>query len=176
MRLRYIKTISAALALAAATAAAAIPRFSQVGDGVYRGGRPNADDAPQLRAVGVVAILDLEGGFFGAETDAAREERRWAEAAGFKFYLVPMHPLRAPTPARIDETLAIMTDAANRPVFVHCTRGTDRTGVVVAAYRVAAEGWTPEEAYEEMLRLGFHRHLLFWWKGAFFRWAAARGG
>ncbi|HUV86117.1 MAG TPA: hypothetical protein VMX79_03305, partial [bacterium] len=61
---------------------------------------------------------------------------------------------------------------ARRPVFVHCHAGVDRTGFVVAAYRVKVEGWTPEKAYEEMARLGFHS-FLFWWPGAFFEYVGA---
>jgi protein tyrosine/serine phosphatase len=43
-------------------------------------------------------------------------------------------------------------------VFVHCRRGADRTGVVVAVYRVCVEGWTKEDAIAEMMTGGFHFH------------------
>lgn len=35
-------------------------------------------------------------------------------------------------------------------VLVHCTFGRDRTGVVIAAYRMIKQGWTFEEAHDEM--------------------------
>jgi protein tyrosine/serine phosphatase len=41
-------------------------------------------------------------------------------------------------------------------VFVHCQHGADRTGMMVAAYRVMEMGWTPEEAAAELPRFGFH--------------------
>jgi protein-tyrosine phosphatase len=41
-------------------------------------------------------------------------------------------------------------------VFVHCRYGDDRTGMMIAAYRMAVEGWTPEEARQEMEKFGFH--------------------
>jgi len=35
-------------------------------------------------------------------------------------------------------------------VFVHCRFGDDRTGVFVAAYRMAFDGWPAQQAMEEM--------------------------
>jgi len=170
------KTLSLSAALVAVSLGAAfageITRFGEVSPGLYRGGRPGEEDVAALRDMGIKTILDLEGGLFAAETDAVRQERGWAEAAGIDFEHVPLSPLRAPRPARVEEALAVMADPARRPVFVHCHAGVDRTGFVVAAYRVKVEGWTPEKAYEEMARLGFHS-FLFWWPGAFFEYVGA---
>ena len=47
--------------------------------------------------------------------------------------------------------------------FVHCAHGQDRTGLVVAVYRVR-HGWTKAQAQAEMLRLGFHPTLLGLWQ------------
>ncbi len=44
-------------------------------------------------------------------------------------------------------------------VFVHCYYGRDRTGVMVAAYRMAQQHWTPDQAVAEMDSFGFHYHL-----------------
>jgi tyrosine-protein phosphatase SIW14 len=170
--------LTATLALAAAVVAAGapafaaeIPHFTQVSPGLYRGGRPSEGDVAALREMGVNTILDLEGGLFVAETAPVERERHWAAAAGIDFEHVPLGPLGAPRADRFDAALAVLTDPNRRPVFVHCHAGVDRTGFVVAAYRVKVEGWTPEQAYEEMVRLGFHSSL-FWWKEAFFRYAA----
>jgi protein tyrosine/serine phosphatase len=42
---------------------------------------------------------------------------------------------------------------------VHCRFGEDRTGVMVAAYRIAQQHWTAEQAVQEMYSFGFHYHL-----------------
>jgi protein-tyrosine phosphatase len=42
-----------------------------------------------------------------------------------------------------------------KKVFVHCRLGDDRTGMMVAAYRMADEGWTADEAMAEMKAFGF---------------------
>lgn len=51
--------------------------------------------------------------------------------------------------------LRIATDPALQPVLVHCRRGADRTGIMVAIYRVVVEGWTKTDAIDEMTRGGY---------------------
>jgi protein tyrosine/serine phosphatase len=51
--------------------------------------------------------------------------------------------------------LRIATDIAQQPALVHCRRGADRTGVMVAIYRVVVEGWTKADAIDEMTRGGY---------------------
>ena len=48
-------------------------------------------------------------------------------------------------------------DPKTRPVYVHCKAGQNRTGFVIATYRMIYQGWTPEEAVREMRVYGFYR-------------------
>ena len=52
--------------------------------------------------------------------------------------------------------MAIVTDPAARPVYVHCLHGVDRTGTMIAIYRMEIEGWRPSEALAEMEHFGAH--------------------
>jgi hypothetical protein len=54
--------------------------------------------------------------------------------------------------------LRIATDPTLQPVLVHCRRGADRTGFMVAIYRVVVEDWTKADAIEEMTRGGYGFH------------------
>jgi hypothetical protein len=54
--------------------------------------------------------------------------------------------------------LRIATTPALLPVLVHCRHGSDRTGTMVAAYRIVVEGWTKAEAKDEMINGGFGFH------------------
>jgi len=59
------------------------------------------------------------------------------------------------------EFLRIVTTPALQPVLVHCQHGSDRTGTMVAIYRIAIDGWTKAQATDEMVRGGFGFHP-FW--------------
>lgn len=57
--------------------------------------------------------------------------------------------------------LQIVTDKNRQPVFVHCEHGADRTGTLCAAYRVAVDGWTKQQAVDEMTQGGFGFHSIW---------------
>jgi protein tyrosine/serine phosphatase len=58
--------------------------------------------------------------------------------------------------------LQIATNLRRTPVLVHCQHGADRTGIMVALYRIAVQGWTNQEAIREMTQGGFGFHQI--WK------------
>jgi protein tyrosine/serine phosphatase len=58
--------------------------------------------------------------------------------------------------------LRIATTPELQPVLVHCQHGSDRTGTMVALYRIAVQGWTKEAALDEMTQGGYGFHPL--WK------------
>lgn len=51
--------------------------------------------------------------------------------------------------------------AAPKPVLVHCWHGSDRTGTVVAGWRIMVQGWAPADALDEMVAGGFGHHEMF---------------
>ena len=119
--------------------AAGVPGFVEVNEHIYRGGQPTGHGLESLTRLGVKTVIDLTGG----------EEEAKVEAAGMKYVHVPMHSLAAPSDEDIRKILAVLDDSAGWPVFVHCRRGKDRTGVAIACYRIAHDGWTNEKALEE---------------------------
>jgi protein tyrosine/serine phosphatase len=125
--------------------------FSQVSSTLYRGGRPDEAGVQVLAQKGVKTIIDLEN-----DDQAVANERNWAHAAGLNFISEPMNPIERPKDREVDDILSKLTDPALQPVFVHCMQGHDRTGLIVALYRVIYEGWTPKDANDEMNALGFN--------------------
>lgn len=57
--------------------------------------------------------------------------------------------------------LRMATTPALQPVLVHCLHGSDRTGTMVAIYRIAYEGWSKEEATNEMINGGYGFHPMW---------------
>ena len=52
-------------------------------------------------------------------------------------------------------------NSAPKPVLVHCLHGSDRTGAVIAAYRILIEGWSKEEAIRELRYKAFGYHKFY---------------
>lgn len=52
-----------------------------------------------------------------------------------------------------------MANKDDAPIFVHCTEGVDRTGFVIATYRVIMQGWAPRDAHDEWVAMGSHRYV-----------------
>jgi protein tyrosine phosphatase (PTP) superfamily phosphohydrolase (DUF442 family) len=121
-----------------------IKNFDKVDDHVYRGGQPTAEGWKYLAGIGVKVVIDLRA----ADSRAQREDQQ-VEAAGMKFINVPMSGLTPPTEAEITKILAVMEDANAGPVFVHCLRGADRTGAVIAAYHIDHDKWDNARALQD---------------------------
>lgn len=129
--------------------------FDQVNDGIYRGGLPLGDDLYKLKDLNIKTVVD-----FTVPEDVGEEAL--AEQLGFRYVNIPW----TLTPSRgmgkypeyeqiVGRFLDLVEDKNNLPVYVHCQLGRDRTGSVIGAYRIAKQGWTAEQAVEEMERYGF---------------------
>src|SRR6266851_544456 len=64
-----------------------------------------------------------------------------------------------PRAGKISDVLFRGAQPSQQKVFVHCHYGEDRSGVMVAAYRIARQNWTADQAVAEMVSFGFHYHL-----------------
>lgn len=149
-----------------------IPNFCQVHSWLYRGGQPTQMGLTKLHQMGIKTIINLEYDFwefFQEGQGEVKREQEWVAKANMKFEHIRMHPILAPKPEEIDRVLTLIRDQNNWPIYIHCEQGVNRTGIIIGAYRVKFEGWIPQQAYKEMVRLGFHRYR-FWWKRAFFRY------
>jgi protein tyrosine phosphatase (PTP) superfamily phosphohydrolase (DUF442 family) len=129
---------------------AKIERFFRVSKNVYRGSQPTEPaDYAALRELGIKTIVNLRNdGMF---------EKNVAEQYGFRFLMFPMSAWTYPKENLVNGALEALRDERNGPVFVHCLVGKDRTGLIVALYRVLDQGWTPTRAYYEWVDFGFNR-------------------
>jgi len=65
-----------------------------------------------------------------------------------------MPGLSAPSDDQVARVMAVIENPDNQPVFIHCKRGSDRTGTIAAVYRISHENWTSERAIAEAKRYG----------------------
>jgi tyrosine-protein phosphatase SIW14 len=124
-----------------------IPNFGQVTPNLYRGGQPTPEGMKALKKLGVDIVVDMRGG-------RQETENKIADKLGMRYISIPSH-CPFPTDKPWAQFLAVIRDNPDRKIFVHCRLGDDRTGLAIASYRIADEGWTAAEALNEMQSFGF---------------------
>ncbi len=83
-------------------------------------------------------------------------ERRQAESLGIRFVNIPVSGWSPPSNEQVAQFLSLFRNNPNERIFVHCRFGDDRTGVFVATYRMAYDGWSAQQAMNEMYYFGFN--------------------
>jgi len=133
-----------------------IRNFCVVTPGVlWRGGKPGNDGAEWLIRHGVRTIVNLE---LVLDDKRALDRATVEDATNYQVGYFRIHdwePLRLLAPSVADDHIAhflAIVSQEPKPVFVHCRYGENRTGVMVAAYRILVEGVSDKEAIEEMNR------------------------
>ena len=131
-----------------------VPNFGEVTSTLLRGAQPTQEGFKTIADMGVNIVVDARHHGDGSE---AREVR----ALGMQYVAIPWH-CASPHDEVFVKFLKLLQDNPNKKVFLHCHLGEDRTGMMVAAYRMAAQGWTADEAMREMRQFGFStaHHLL----------------
>jgi tyrosine-protein phosphatase SIW14 len=153
----WVATLAAMLALTGMAAsvtqtktpADGIENLGQVNENYYRGSQPFAEDFDQLKRLGIKTVIDLR-------KDSESEAPEWARSAGMQYFNIPMKASRPATEEQTDYFLKLVNDPNNWPVYVHCKGGRHRTGALTAIYRITHDGWTADQAYEEMKKYDFN--------------------
>jgi protein tyrosine/serine phosphatase len=126
-----------------------LPNFHEVNAEVFRGGQPQKSGLQRLSKLGIKTIINLR------DNDAlAGAEEAEARALGFRYFNIPFNKFGRPSDEEVEKVLTLARDVENQPVFIHCKRGSDRTGLVIAIYRILFDGWTSDEAKAEAKRYG----------------------
>lgn len=155
---RNVSPRIAQIAAAEKMSVTGIKDFGKVNDYLYRGAQPKDDSLAQLKKMGVDTVVDLRGVLH----EAVNKERRKAQSLGMQFINLPGNGWSNPPDDQIAKFFALMQERPRRKIFIHCWLGGDRSGMFIAAYRIAFEGWTAGQAVEEMRE--FH-YLEFWHPG-----------
>jgi protein tyrosine/serine phosphatase len=123
-----------------------LKNYAKVSDALHRGAQPDAEGFAELKKMGIKTVVNLRG--FHSDRDALR-------GTGLRYVHIHCQAWH-PEEEDVVKFLSVLKDPANQPVFVHCEYGADRTGMMVAAYRIVEQGWSPEEAVKELRPFGFH--------------------
>jgi protein-tyrosine phosphatase len=128
-----------------------LPNCYKVSDDLYRGARPTAEGFKELKKLGVKTIVNLQS--FHSDRDNIGDTNLAYEHIYMKAWNAEDE--------EIVRWLQIITNKDRTPVFVHCKHGADRTGTMVAIYRIAIQGWSKEDALKEMKDGPFGHHKIF---------------
>jgi hypothetical protein len=122
-----------------------VPNFGEVTPTLYRGGQPSHEGFEALARMGVNIIVD---------TGRSKRDKKQIEHLGMRYVSLPWY---CPFPK--DEVFARLLELirknSGKKIFIHCRLGDDRTGMMIAAYRMGAQGWTADQAMKEMHFFGY---------------------
>ena len=125
-----------------------IINFCKVNDRLYRGAQPDATGIKNLARLGVKTIINLR-----TANDVWKAEEAEARTSGITYTNVPLRGLGRPTDAQAATLLALI-ETLPAPVFIHCQHGCDRTGTIIACYRIKYDSWSSQLALEEARKYG----------------------
>jgi protein tyrosine/serine phosphatase len=152
--MKFVKVAVCWMSLAAAGPVLGMD-VAEVTPGIYRGPAPRSEtDYRQLTSLGIKTVLDLRT----VRKRRMEEECRCVTAHGMTYLRsgVSFYPRKD---GSADQALCRLTEVNLQPVYIHCELGRDRSGLVIAMYRVRCQGWSLQAAYCEMDRFGFHHYL-----------------
>jgi protein tyrosine/serine phosphatase len=130
-----------------------VPNLNQVTPILFRSAQPDADGfANMAKSLKIKTVIDLRE----SKTDEAL-----LSSSKIKAYYVPMNALHITNEQIVAALNLIKSHEGEGPILVHCQHGADRTGVVMAMYRIIYQGWSKQQAIDEMKNGGYNFHAIF---------------
>ncbi len=132
-----------------------VKNFAPVTEMLYRGAQPSSTGFSALHHMGVGIVVN-----FRNEAQETSAEQREVESLGMKYVGIPWSGRDNPSDVQIVQFLNLVRDNPNTKIFVHCQRGADRTGTMVAAYRIAVQHQAVKDAVAEMHNFHYDHFFL----------------
>ncbi|MDH4129550.1 MAG: dual specificity protein phosphatase family protein, partial [Spirochaetota bacterium] len=128
-----------------------LPNFHIVNNNLYRGAQPTVKGFKLLEKMGVKTIINLR---------SLHSDRSKIKNTNLKYFHINMKAWH-PEEENIIKFLKLIKNKNNLPIFVHCKHGADRTGLMIAMYRIIFCHWTKDQAINEMTKGGFGFHKVW---------------
>jgi len=132
-----------------------IPNAGSITAKLFRGAQPNSSAYAGLQKLGMNIVVDFRGE--GGEVSA---EKKSVEELGMKFVNLPWNGAGLPSRDELLTFFTLLRENPDQKIFLHCQYGADRTGVMIALYRIAVDHWSPEQAISEMKEFHYHSFML----------------
>lgn len=121
--------------------------FAKISDALWRGAQPTAEGFKALEKMGLRTVVSFR---------SQHDDFELLQGTRLKYLRIESHAGH-PEDEDIVQFLKVIQNPANHPVFIHCAQGRDRTGVNAAAYRMVLQGWSAEEAIQELKAFRFNK-------------------
>jgi protein tyrosine/serine phosphatase len=132
-------------------AAKGLGNFHQVSPNLYRSAQPTAEGLKAAEELGIRTVINLRA--FHSDRWKIRKTSLQKQEITFNTWNAEDED--------VIKFLKLVTQTNQGPFLVHCLHGADRTGTMVAIYRIVVEGWGKEEAIEEMTQGPFGYHTVW---------------
>jgi len=143
-----------------------IQNFHVVSPNVMRGSQPSEEGFKLLKEYcNIKTVLSLRN-----NKESNEWEKDVVEKLGMKFINIPMSGTEEQSIKKIEQCLSLMHSESNQPIFIHCLAGKDRTGLILAAYRIKYGGWDISDALREMFFYGYNPVCCFKLKESLVKW------
>lgn len=117
----------------------------QMSPTLYRSGLPDTQVGPVLDQLKIGTVIN-----FLPEPDS-----KWMPAGNITQVQLPFRTNHVDDEDVLSTLRAIQSAEQKGPVLMHCKHGLDRTGLMAAMYRIVVQGWSKEQALDEMRNGGF---------------------
>ena len=136
-----------------------IYNFLALSDQLLCSGMPSAEQVAELPAAGVRRVINLAT--YDPENDPD-DEATLVASLGMKYESIPVD-WEAPTREDLEDFMQVMDENGDEKVLVHC-RANYRATAFIALYRNLRLGWTQEEAFLDLRRIGNPEEYPVWEK------------
>ena len=129
-----------------------VPNLHRITPSLYRSEQPSALGMQNLEKLGIRTVINLR--YFNSDDDEVEGTSLRTERTKILTWRIG--------DKHVIEVMNMLKDADNGPFLIHCQHGADRTGLMTAMYRILEQGWSREDALQELTDGGFGYHSM--WK------------
>ena len=128
-----------------------VPNLHRITPTLYRSEQPNAEGMKNLEKMGIRTVINLR--YFNHDDDEVKGTNLRTERTKILTWRIDDE--------HVVEVMRMLKKTENGPFLIHCQHGADRTGLMSAMYRILVQGWSKEEALEELTEGGFGYHSMW---------------
>jgi protein tyrosine/serine phosphatase len=128
-----------------------VGNLHKITDNLYRSAQPTKAGMKNLEKLGIKTVIDLRA--FHSDAQQVKGTAILDKELSMKTWHIEDED--------VIKVLRILHKRENGPFLIHCLHGSDRTGVICAMYRIVEQGWTKEQALDEMVNGGYGFHSIW---------------